>query len=126
MDDVLSTVQGDPKRQHRVFDSTVRSTKWLFPSLPGESKDSGIVKKLLAGECDWTCVKEALGWTFDTEVGKVGLLERNIWELLTLVDIPVTQRSMGQKDLERLVGSSIPYTSQFQGRWHTYAISDAL
>ena len=41
-------------------------------------------------EGDWTCVKEFLGWTFDTEAGTVALPERNLWELLTLMDTPVT------------------------------------
>ena len=45
------------ERQHRVFDSTVRALKWIFPSLPGEAKDSVSVKKLLAGEGDWESVK---------------------------------------------------------------------
>ena len=49
MDDVISVVQGGPDRQHRVFDGTVRTFKWLFPSLPGELKDSVSVKKLVAG-----------------------------------------------------------------------------
>ena len=33
MDDFISVVQGDPDRQHRVFDGTVRALNWLFPSL---------------------------------------------------------------------------------------------
>ena len=39
MDDVIAVAQGGAERQHRVFDSTVRALKWLFPSLPGEAKD---------------------------------------------------------------------------------------
>ena len=54
-------VQGAPDCQHRVFDSTVRALKWLFPYLPGELKDLVSVKKLVVGEGDWTCVKEVLG-----------------------------------------------------------------
>ena len=104
MDDVISVVQGGPDRQHRVFDCTVRALKWIFPSLPGELKDLGSVKKLVAGEGDWTCVKEVLGWIFDTEAGTVALPERKLEYLLTMVDIPPTQRRMGRKDLERLVG----------------------
>ena len=73
MDDVISVVQGGPDRQHRVFDGTVRALKWLFPSLPGELKDSVSVKKLVAGEGDWTCVKEVLGLIPDTEAGTVTL-----------------------------------------------------
>ena len=62
------------------------------------------MKKLLVGEGDWTCVKEVLGWILDTEAGTVTLPERNLEELLTMVDIPATQCRMGRKDLERLVG----------------------
>ena len=104
MDDVISAVQGPPYRQHRVFDGTVRAIKCLLPSLPGEIKDSVIMKKLVAGEEDWTFIKEVLGWILDTDAGTVTLLERKLEELLTLVDIPATQCRMGQKDLERLVG----------------------
>ena len=52
------------------------------------------MQKLLEGEDDWTCVKEVLGWTIETEAGKVALLEHKIWELLNLVNIPDTQRRM--------------------------------
>ena len=71
-------VQGVSDRQQRVFDGTVRALKWLFPSIPGELKDSVSVKKLMAGEGDWTCVKEVLGYTLDTEAGTVTLLEQKI------------------------------------------------
>ena len=73
MDDVISTMQGGPERQHRVFDSTVRALKWIPPSLPGESKYLASVKKILVEEGDWTCVKEVLGWTIDTEAGILAL-----------------------------------------------------
>ena len=56
------------------------------------------IKNILVGEGTWTCSKEALGWTLDTEVGTVTLPEKNR-ELLTLVDIPATQRQMVRKDL---------------------------
>ena len=73
MDDAISVVQGGPDCQHRVFDGTVRALKWLFPSLPGELKDSVSVKKLVAGEGDWTCVNEVLGWILNTEAETVTL-----------------------------------------------------
>ena len=57
------------------------------------------MKKLIAGEGGWTCVKEVLGWILDTEAGKVTLAERKLEELLTLMDIPATQRRMVRKDL---------------------------
>ena len=36
------------------------------------------------------------------EVGTVALLNHNLQELLSLVEIPTMQHCMGQKDLERL------------------------
>ena len=93
-----------PVTTHQVFDSTVRALKWLPPSLPVEAKDSVLVKKLLAGEGDWECVKEILGWVIYTKTGTVALPERKIQELWDLLYIPTTQRRMGRKNLERLVG----------------------
>ena len=61
MDDLISAVQGVPDCQHQFFDGTVRALKWLFLSLPGELKDSVSVKNLVAGEGDYTSVKEVLG-----------------------------------------------------------------
>ena len=57
MDDIIYAVQGGAERQHQVFDSTVRALKWTPPLLPGEAKDSMLVKKILAREGDWECVK---------------------------------------------------------------------
>ena len=62
------------------------------------------VKKLVAGERDWNCVKELLRCILDTEAEIVTLPESNLEDLLTLVDIPTTQRRMGRKYLEHLVG----------------------
>ena len=95
MDEVILVVQGGPDCQYQVFDGTVRALKWLFLSLPGELKDSVSVKKLMAGEGEWTCVKEVLGRILDTEAGTVTLPERKLEEILTLVDTPATQRRMG-------------------------------
>ena len=62
------------------------------------------VTNILAGEGNWTCVKEVPGCTLDTEAGTVTLPEQKLQELLTLVYIPATQHWMGRKDLERLLG----------------------
>ena len=105
MDGIISAVQGGPDRHDKFFDGTVCALKWLFLSLTGESNDLVRVKRILAGEGDWACVKEVLGWTLYTEVGMPPLLGRKLWELITLVDISVTQYRMGRKDLERLVGN---------------------
>ena len=40
MDDVISVVYGGPDCLHQVFDGTVRALKWLFLSLPVDTKDS--------------------------------------------------------------------------------------
>ena len=47
MDDVISAVHVRTERRHQVFDRILCALKWLFPSIPGEAKDSVIVKKLL-------------------------------------------------------------------------------
>ena len=61
-------------------------------------------KYLQTVEGYWTCTKEVLGWTVDTEAVKVALLEQKIQDLLTLLAISETQRCIGQKELEHLVG----------------------
>ena len=102
-DYVISAVQGVPDCQHQVLDGAVRALKRLLLSLPGELKDSVSVKKLVAGEGGWNCVKEFLMWILDMESGTVTISEKNLKDLLTLADIPANQRRMGRKDLERLV-----------------------
>ena len=57
----------------------------------------------MAGEGDWTCMKDVLGWLIYTEAGMVDLLERKNLELLKLLSIPAIQRRMVRKELERLV-----------------------
>ena len=74
------------------------------PSLLGEAKDLLSVKKVLTGEEDWMCVKEFLGWIIDMEEGTVALPERKIQEQRELISIMTTQRRMGRKEIERLVG----------------------
>ena len=49
------------------------------------------VKILMGGGGYWNCVKDVPGGTIDTEAVTVDLLERKLWELLTLVDIPEMQ-----------------------------------
>ena len=59
MYDVISIVQGGPKLQHRVFDGTVYALKWLFTSLPGESKDLLSVKKSWQGRATGTVSRKS-------------------------------------------------------------------
>ena len=73
MYDFISVVKIRAEQQNRVFDSTVHALKFLFASLTAEAKDSVLVKKLLAGEGDWGCVKEVLGWIIDTKSVTVSL-----------------------------------------------------
>ena len=97
-------MQGGGDRQHRVFDSIVHALKWIFPLLPKEAKDLVSVKKLVAREGYWECVKEVLGWIIDTEAGAVAHPEHKLQELRDLLDILISQRRMGRKELEQLVG----------------------
>ena len=48
------------------------------------------MKKLKAGDSDYTCVKEVLMCTINTEAGTLALLERKIQELTQLLTILVT------------------------------------
>ena len=77
----------------------------------------------MAGESNWTHIKDVLGRTIDTEAGIVALIERKIQELWTLVDILATQRRMGQKYLERLVGKLLSMHLKVPGELaHLYHI----
>ena len=82
----LSRCRGGAERQPRVFDSTVRALKWLPPSLSREAKDSVSVKKILAGEGDWGCVKVVISSTINTEAGTVALPERKLQELRDILE----------------------------------------
>ena len=57
-----------------------------------------------AGTTHQNCIKEDLGLTVDMETGAVYLSERNIQDLLTLIDITATQGHISQKYIKRLVG----------------------
>ena len=104
MDDVISVVQGGPDCQHRVFEGIECTLKWLFLLSPGELKNLVSMKKIVAVEGDQTYIKEVLVWILGTEAGTATLPEMKIKEIFTLLDIPYTQRRMGRKDLEHLVG----------------------
>ena len=56
MYDVTTEVQGWSELQCLVFYGTARDLKWIFPSLPGKTKELVSVKKLRVGEGNWTCV----------------------------------------------------------------------
>ena len=68
-----------------------------------------------------------MGWNIDTEAVPVGLPERNLQEILTLVDIPATQHRIARKDLERLVGKLCSMHLAVPGAVaHLYHIQRAL
>ena len=75
-----------------------------LPITNGRVQRLGECQKILAGEGNWTCIKEVLGRNIDMEAGTVALPERKLQELLTLADIPTVQRHMGRNDVDRLVG----------------------
>ena len=62
------------------------------------------VKNLLTREGYWGCVKEVIAWIIDTEEGTFAPPDRKLQELRDLLYILTTQKSMGRKDLKRLVG----------------------
>ena len=49
-------------------------------------------------------MKEVVGWIINIEAGTVALPERKLQYLINLLAIPATQRCIGRKDMERLVG----------------------
>ena len=104
MDDLLSATQGDKTQQQQVSESTLRSLKEIFLSLPAEAKDSVSIKKAMQGDWDWATNKEILGWIVNTNEGTLRLSPKRKAELGTLLDIPPSQRRISTKKLERLIG----------------------
>ena len=54
-------VKGGPDPHCQVFDSTIRSIKWIFPYFTNKSKDTVSTKKIMVEEGVLTCFKEVLG-----------------------------------------------------------------
>ena len=92
MDELLCAAKGDPAQQQRVSELTICALKYIFPSLPDEVKDSVILKKALAGYGDWARVKEILGWLINTHRGTLSLSSKQRLNILSLLEIPTTQR----------------------------------
>ena len=127
MGDVITALQGGAEQQREVFDGTIQALKWIFLSLPGETKYSVSIKRLMAGKGNWTCKKEVLGWRIYTEVGTVALPEQKHLELLQMLAIPSTQRRMGRKELNRLVRKLHSMDLSVSGAVaHLYHIQHAL
>ena len=51
-----------------------------------------------------TCVKEVLGCTVVMDSGTVSLLDHKCQELLALLEFLASQRHIGQKDMDHLIG----------------------
>ena len=103
MYDFITAVQGGTGHQCQVFGETVKLLKWILLSFDNEYKDSFRVKKLMAGDGEWTCFMEVLGWTLTTGEDTVALPYRNQEEILSLLDLPSTQRAIGWNDMEHLI-----------------------
>ena len=73
MYDITIALKGGPGRQHQVFDVAIHSLKRLLPYFTDKAKELVRINKILAGEEDWTCVKEVMGWTVETGAGIVAL-----------------------------------------------------
>ena len=65
-----------------------------FPLATRESQRKG----------EWECIKEVLRWIINTKAGTVALPECKLQELRDLLDILTSQRHMGRKEPDRLVG----------------------
>ena len=102
---MLTAVQVVPYRKRQVFDATFQAFKLILLSLHGETKNFVCVKMIKVVEGNWTCVKEVLGWTIDTEDRTVALLEQKVQELNQLLAILATKQCIIRKDLEHFVGT---------------------
>ena len=76
----------------------------MYPSLVNDIKDSVSLKKVAEGDGDWAQIKEILGWIINTKDGTLHLSPKQLKNLATILFIPLTQRHMIRKKLERLIG----------------------
>ena len=86
MDYLLCDAQGDADQQHRVLELTLRSPKEIFPSIPGEIKNSVILKKALGSNGYLSTTKYILGWVMETDKGTMLLSFKHKTELLSLLN----------------------------------------
>ena len=104
VDDINCVAQGDALQQQRVTELVLQALKDVYPTVIGETKDSVSLKKALAGDGDWSQVKEILGWIIDTRLSTLRLSPKRVSDLLQQLDIPSSQRKMRRKRLEILIG----------------------
>ena len=81
----------------------IRSLKEIFPSAPGDIKDSATLKKALASDVDWRTTKEILVWVVDTDKGTLLLSLKPKARLISLLDTHPTHCRVAVKSLEHLI-----------------------
>ena len=124
MDDVISAVQVGQSDNTESLTAQSMLSNGPPPLLPREAKDLVSVKRILAGEVNWECVKEVFGWIIDTKSGTFALPECKLQELWDLLGIPISQQHIGRKDLKRLVGKLRSIHLAVPGRCKIFTISN--
>ena len=69
----------------------IQEIKRIFPSLPSELKDSVSLKKVLAGNGNWSYLKELQSWVVNTVDSTLRLSAMRRAELFSLMDMTQTQ-----------------------------------
>ena len=127
MDNLICANQGGASQQHRILVLTLCTLKKIFPSVPGEIKDSTSLKKRLARDWGWKTTKEVLVRVVDTNTVTLWLSMKHKTEILYLPNIPPSRRRMAVKSLERLVGKLWSMHLEVPGAiGHFYAMKVAL
>ena len=104
VDDIGCITRGDSTQQHRVIELVLLAFKDIYPSVSVETKDSVGLKKVLAGEGDWSQVKDILSWIMNTQDSTLQLSSKHISDLRSQIAIPPTQHRIRRKKLEILIG----------------------
>ena len=67
-------------------------------------KDSASLKKELDGYGYWAIIKDILGWVIGNHEGTLTLSSKRRLEIISILEIPDSQRCISVKKLERLIG----------------------
>ena len=67
-------------------------------------KYPSILKKSLERDREWETIKEILGLVINTHRGNLALSSKRRLELISLLEIPNSQRRISVKKLEKLIG----------------------
>ena len=90
-------------------------------------RDSASLKKALARDEYWETIKEILGWMIDTNRGNLALSSKKRPDLISLLDIPNSQRHKYSKKLERFIGKLRSIHFAMTGViWHFYTMQVTL